>query len=287
MATTGKEFKVKNGLVSEGSVTATSIIKSGGTSAQYLMADGTTSTGSSSPASPTSQGTLYGRTNTSVYGDTVLGYYAGNAQISGQAFDNTFIGSGAGGFFTSGTGNIFIGADSGSGFGLTPITLITGTNNILIGNGSEPTSSTVWNEITMGNLSTDRFRIPGLDIDWTASTVPAAPQQIIPLDDLSGAFNNIDSRFVPRYQGIAQSITNSLRLLLSINGIIQYVDFPDYVWQSPLPREGFQIDNDGYIAFSEVVPAGSSFDARIMPGPSTAENKRQYPFKAVDILIGG
>lgn len=122
--------------------------------------------------------------------------------------------------------------------------------------------------------------------DGSTTTGGALPD-IIPLDDLSGSFNGVDSRFVPRYQGVQQSITNALRLLLSINGIIQYVDFPDYVWQSPLPREGFQIDNDGYIAFSEVVPAGSSFDARIMPGPSTAVNKRQYPFKPVDILLGG
>lgn len=122
--------------------------------------------------------------------------------------------------------------------------------------------------------------------DGSTTTVAALPD-IIPLDDISGAFNGIDSRFVPRYQGIAQTITNPLRLMLSINGIIQYVDFADYVWQSPLPREGFQVDNDGYIAFSEVVPAGSSFDARIMPGPSTAVNTRRYPFKPVDILLGG
>jgi hypothetical protein len=122
---------------------------------------------------------------------------------------------------------------------------------------------------------------------YVDSVLNAGVPEIVPLDNISGEFNGLDSRFVPKYQGIAQSITNPLRLLLSINGIIQYVDFPDYVWQSPLPREGFQIDNEGYIAFSEVVPAGSSFDARIMPGPSTATKIRQYPFKAVDILLGG
>ena len=122
---------------------------------------------------------------------------------------------------------------------------------------------------------------------YVDSVLNAGVPEIVPLDNISGEFNGLNSRFVPKYQGIAQSITNPLRLLLSINGIIQYVDFPDYVWQSPLPREGFQIDNEGYIAFSEVVPAGSSFDARIMPGPSTATKIRQYPFKAVDILLGG
>lgn len=119
------------------------------------------------------------------------------------------------------------------------------------------------------------------------SVTTGSSQEIIPLDDIRGEFNGINSIFVPKYQGIKQSITNPLRLQLTINGIIQYVDFPDYVWQSPLPREGFQINNDGNIAFSEVVPAGSSFDARIMPGPDVVTKIRQYPFKAVDILLGG
>lgn len=122
--------------------------------------------------------------------------------------------------------------------------------------------------------------------DGSVTSSIALPE-IIPLDDIRGEFNGITSRFLPKYQGSIQSILNPLRLMLSINGIIQYVDFPDYVWQSPLPREGFQIDNDGYIAFSEVVPAGSSFDARIMPGPNVVTKIRQYPFKAVDILLGG
>jgi len=122
---------------------------------------------------------------------------------------------------------------------------------------------------------------------YVDSVLNAGVPEIVPLDDISGEFNGIQSIFVPKYQGIKQSITNPLRLQLTINGIIQYVDFPDYVWQSPLPREGFQINNDGNIAFSEAVPAGSRFDAMIQPGPNTITKKRQYPFKAVDILLGG
>jgi hypothetical protein len=56
---------------------------------------------------------------------------------------------------------------------------------------------------------------------------------------------------------------------------------------SPLPRQGFQIDNDGYIAFSETVPPGSLFDARIMSGTNTNTKQRNYPFKALDMLLGG
>jgi len=110
---------------------------------------------------------------------------------------------------------------------------------------------------------------------------------IIPLDDISIYFNGIDRRFTPRYQGNALTISNPFRLLLTINGIIQTVDTPEYVWQSMLPRFGFMIDSDGLIAFSEVVPAGSTFDARLMPGSNTTTVTKNYPFKAADILLGG
>ena len=110
---------------------------------------------------------------------------------------------------------------------------------------------------------------------------------IIPLDDISIYFNGIDTRFTPRYQGNALTIFNPFRLLLAVNGIIQTVDTPEYVWQSMLPRFGFMIDSDGLIVFSEVVPAGSTFDARLMPGSNTTTVTKNYPFKAADILLGG
>jgi len=109
---------------------------------------------------------------------------------------------------------------------------------------------------------------------------------IIPLDSIAGQFDGIEVRFLPTYQSNQLSIINPLRLLLSVNGIIQTVDFPEYVWQSPLPRYGFQIDSDGYILFSEVPPAGSTFDARLMPGPAINTAYKSYPFKPADILLG-
>ena len=110
---------------------------------------------------------------------------------------------------------------------------------------------------------------------------------IIPLDDLSNLFNGIDTRFVPRYQGNAVTVSNQYSLLLSINGIIQYIDSPDYVWISGMPRRGFFIDSENNIQFSEAVPSGSEFDARIMPSLTSTTRTRAYPFKALDILLGG
>jgi hypothetical protein len=109
---------------------------------------------------------------------------------------------------------------------------------------------------------------------------------IIPLDPISTQFDGIQYRFLPTYQSAQVLITNPLRLFLTVNGIIQTVDFPEYVYQSPLPRYGFQIDSDGYILFSESPPAGSTFDARLMPGPATNIAYKSYPFKPTDILLG-
>ena len=46
------------------------------------------------------------------------------------------------------------------------------------------------------------------------------------------------------------------------------------------------VDSDGYLAFSEPVPSGSTFDARIMAGPTANSSTTIYPFKATDILLG-
>ena len=121
--------------------------------------------------------------------------------------------------------------------------------------------------------------------DLIFASLPYLPD-IIPIDDMRYEFDGINNRFLPKFSGEQVAINNPLRLLLTINGIIQVVDFPEYVWQSMLPREGFMVDSDGYIAYSEVPPLGSTFDARLMLGPNVNSIKKGYPFKAVDILLG-
>ena len=120
-------------------------------------------------------------------------------------------------------------------------------------------------------------------VAWKLST---AFSDIIPLDNLQYQFDGIESRFNPTYQGITQTIGNPFTLLLTLNGIIQKVGFTEVVWGTPFSYDGFIVDSDGYIAFSEVPPAGSTFDGRIMNGPATQSTKSTYPFKAMDILLG-
>ena len=115
-------------------------------------------------------------------------------------------------------------------------------------------------------------------------TIPL--EDIVELDNISKQFDGAETRFLPTFNGNMIPITNPYRLLLIINGIIQEMGFPEYVWQSDLPRSGYRIDNDGYIAFSEAPPIGSTFNARIMAGPTTNTTKKVYAFEATDILLG-
>lgn len=126
-----------------------------------------------------------------------------------------------------------------------------------------------------------------LYVDNAIAASVTTTEEIIPLDDISNYFDGTETRFVPRYQGDLVTITNPFRLLLTINGIIQYVNTPEYVWMSGLPQRGFFVDSDGQLQFSEAVPAGSEFDARIMSGNATTTRTRVYPFKPLDILLGG
>ena len=119
------------------------------------------------------------------------------------------------------------------------------------------------------------------------STQAGAIPEIIPIDNLSGRFNNQESRFTLTYKGDVISIGNPLRLLISINGIIQMLGNRDDHWLSPIPADGFYMDNDGYVQFGEPVPAGAQFEGRYMVGQATAGIKKsRYPFRAMDILLG-
>jgi hypothetical protein len=110
-------------------------------------------------------------------------------------------------------------------------------------------------------------------------------REVVPLDDISADFDGRKLRFIPKYDNQVVEFTNPYELILMINGIIQKVGHPDVVWQSGIPREGFFLDWEGYIQFSEAPPAGSTFDARLFP-VGNKDNSLYYPFSAVDIFLG-
>lgn len=100
-------------------------------------------------------------------------------------------------------------------------------------------------------------------------------------------FDGRTTRFLPTYLGTPLNIDHPLRLLLSINGIIQIVaEKPNATWLSGMAIFGYYIDNDGYIVLPEPPEPGSYFEARLFPGVDLQARPPTYPFKAIDIYLG-
>lgn len=81
------------------------------------------------------------------------------ASMSGGG--NTALGGYAGAYVTTGNNNVFLG--NGAGFG--SVLHTTGSNCVMIGYNASSSSASVSNEITLGNSSITRFRIPGIQLD--------------------------------------------------------------------------------------------------------------------------
>lgn len=124
-------------------------------------------------------------------------------------------------------------------------------------------------------------------VDYAGNiTAPNLQLDIQSIDNLYYKFDGIESRFPLTWQGVLQSITNPFRLLITLNGIIQSVSLPEYVWGTPFSYDGLILDSDGYMSFSEVPPAGTTFVGRIEAGSAVSSTTYSYPFKPMDILLG-
>lgn len=110
------------------------------------------------------------------------------------------------------------------------------------------------------------------------------------LDDISTAVNGTENTFIPKFNYDRVSITNPFRLMITVNGIPQsaFINNTDYVYQSNFlgRNNGFTIDTDNNIKFTESVPLGSEIIARVLPVSTTTSKIRYYPFKPAEILLG-
>ena len=91
--------------------------------------------------------------------NTAIGYNSlnpGNPARTGQR--NTALGSLSGRATTTGIENIYIGYNAGNN------AHATGDNCIIIGNDAAATSSSVSNEITLGDANITKFRVPGINV---------------------------------------------------------------------------------------------------------------------------
>lgn len=103
--------------------------------------------------------------NGNVLANTVNGNSIGlgvNSLGSVTGSNNVALGNSSLSSVTSGSDNTAVGRNAGS-------SLQGGSNNLLLGNSASASSVTANNEITLGNLNIERLRIPGLDIDYTAT----------------------------------------------------------------------------------------------------------------------
>ena len=128
------------------------------------------------------------KTSTTASSNTAIGYEAGKLCTTGA--ENVFVGKGAGINVTTSTDHVFIGLDCGStvttgagntaigkdcykygtgynnvalGHNAANISSFSGNNNIVIGFDADPSAADAANEITLGNSSITKFRIPGLN----------------------------------------------------------------------------------------------------------------------------
>jgi hypothetical protein len=111
---------------------------------------------------------------------------------------------------------------------------------------------------------------------------------IIELDDFSGSFDGRNNAFEASYNQKPVVLDNPLRLVISLNGVVQsaFIQNREYVWQSGLMGfKGYTVDS-GKIKFAESPPHGSTINARVFPGPQVNKKTRIYPFKAVDVALG-
>ena len=166
----------------------------------------------------------------------------------------------------------------------------TGTIKITT-NGTTATALTVNQQYAGGTADltqwTNQTNTVLAKVDYAGNITATNLQlDIQPLDDLRYKFDGIESRFPLNWQGVLQAITNPFRLLITLNGIIQNVSLPEYVWGTPFSYDGLILDSDGYMSFSEVPPAGTTFTGMIQAGATTPVTTYSYPFKAMDILLG-
>ena len=140
----------------------------------------------------TALGYQAGRGHTGGNGNTYVGYQAGklngmgdmNCVMGDQTVRNSsdfnratvFGAYAAGGFGSNANDNTVIGYNAGS-------SSLTGTNNVIIGSGAN-LSGNVSNEITLGNASITKFRIPGIGLELTGP-VGLTTEQVTPSSNVA------------------------------------------------------------------------------------------------------
>ena len=267
--------------ISVGVITATSLVKSGGTSSQFLKADG--SVDSSTYLTTTGSGiNLTGIVTSIVAGTNItVSNSTGRVTIdaSGGGGSSDLVGLSTLGFFSDNqniTSSTTLPANT---------LLYTVHKNINVATGST---------ITIGSGSTvimDRLNnldnVVAISFKGDGSQLTGIPVgDLYELDQISPAGR--ENTYTPTFNYDTVTVTDPFKLLISVNGVIQsaYVHNTEYVFNNSLlaSRTGYTIDYDNKIKFTEALPEGSEVMIKTISG-TTKSTTRKYPFNALDVLF--
>ena len=115
-------------------------------------------------------------------------------------------------------------------------------------------------------------------------------EDLYELDDSSSFFasDGLQNTVIPRFNGERVSISNPFKLLITVNGVIQsaFVYDKEYVWKSDIliANDGYTIDYDGNVKFSEAIPQNAQIVMKTVSGANKA-TVRNYPFKPLDVMF--
>lgn len=159
------------------------------------------------------------------------------------------------------------------------ITTTSGSPNVGIGSTiPEQKLTVVGNAYIQGFTSaTTYYNAAGVCIDDLAE-----------LDDISSGCDGINNTFTPTHNYVPVTVSTPFKLLIEINGAMQscYENNKEWVWlNNVLPtQDGYTIDQDGNIKFTDSVPVGSQVIIKTRSG-GIKQTYRRYPFKPLDLAL--
>lgn len=115
-------------------------------------------------------------------------------------------------------------------------------------------------------------------------------EDLYQLDNISGGSSGLDNTFTPTFNQSTVSLDYRapFKLSITVNGTFQstFVYNTEYVWQNNLlcAYDGFTIDYDGNVKFTEPLPEGSQVAIRVNSG-AVKSDFRRYPFRALDVVF--
>jgi len=140
-----------------------------------------------------------------------------------------------------------------------------------------------------GNVVANNILFPSANAQ-NSSVVAYSSSNIYDLDDLSYAADGYKNTFLLTYNQQPVSIPSPFNLMVTVNGLIQPAfDYKyDTVWLSYMltASKGYTLDNSGNLRFADSPPADSQILVRTVAGSVPPSNKKIYPFKPLDILMG-